>query len=591
MTESTLRSGRSVLPANHVFRTTRLLVVDDDAEFLDRLCGALATSGYAVHKAQDATTAQILAERLQPSLVLIDLGMPGMEGFELVRSLRAAVRGTTLSVFLMMDKARREDIIQGTAMGVRDFLLKSSLTLDDLVGRINNSLHTVFPAPPAPPAPPSSFRDSRSSANSSSSNSRLSGPSSWGTSTSVPPSEHSFGDTLEEPAKRFHLRTLQESRCLHTTVSESLRLLASNTASLAQVQTVVRRDPVLTERIMTASSAIAVRGTGSVETLEEAMRALGAESLARLVGSMPVLDEDELSSHMGLEIAQCWSHGIATATFAERLAPASERSGAFLHGLLLALPSILALQSIGDEWLEISLEARRNGQCGFDALALAFGMPANVFAETIFARTSLADAILSPVREWYRNRNRRGSKAASDACRRLDAASSLATSCGYAWGGLSCLRPLTNEESRLWSAADRLDLDMPALLKSVQACLQAAGLPEPPNESVLGGLWGSDNILYWRDPRFRGPDPIELALVELKVKRIDSPDLLLGAGETMGVVCTEPGSPWWSAFANAQRQLVVIHCGSLPPTPPREGIRYLQAPVPLYLLHEAVQDD
>jgi hypothetical protein len=126
-------------------------------------------------------------------------------------------------------------------------------------------------------------------------------------------------------------------------------------------------------------------------------------------------------------------------------------------------------------------------------------------------------------------------------------------------------------------------------MKTVQASILAAGLPDPPNESVLGGLWGSDNILYWRDPRYRGPDPIELALVELHVKRIDTPDLLLGSGDTMGVVCTEPGSPWWSAFTNAQRPMVVIHCGSAPPTPPREGIRLLQAPIPLYLLHEAVQ--
>lgn len=380
-------------------------------------------------------------------------------------------------------------------------------------------------------------------------------------------------------------------RALHGPASEILRLVSSHTSSLAQVQSVVRRDPVLAERIMTASSGIAVRGMSSVETLEDAMRALGVEPLARLVQSMPVVSATDLTGRMGDDLAQAWTHGIATAIFAERLAPANERPVAFLQGLFHSLPNLVALQSIGEEWFELSLDARKNGRCGFDALALAFGMPANVFAETILGRVRAPDAILGPVREWYRNRIRRGSKAASEACRRLDAASCLATSCGFAWGGLACLRPLTNEEARNWSSPDRLELDMPSLMKSIHAHLVAAGLPDHANESVIGGLWGSDDILYWRDPRYRGPDPIELSLIELKVKRIETPEPLFGEGQSIGVACTEPGSPWWSALANSQRPLVIIHTSPLPPTVPREHIRFLQAPVPLYLLHEAVQED
>jgi len=529
--------------------------------------------------------------------------MPEMDGIDLVRALQGRVRTSNLPVILMTANARREDIALGTSLGIKDFLLKSSFSMDDLILRIENRLQAAIPTPPSPP---SSLRDSAAiprgsvftAARSSHLSSRhSSSPSSFSTNpSSGPPSSRFPGSELPESEtehSRGPLLSQAEIRALPVPVAEIMNLASSNTASLSQVQAVIRRDPVLAERVMSASASIGVRGTSVVETLEDSLRVLGVEHLVRIVAAQPVLTQGELSGKNGQEMAQLWTHGIATAIIAERLAPPSERLPAFLHGLFHVLPSLIALQTLGDDWAGIFSEARRDGRSGVDAIALAFGQPANVFADGILSRMRLPDSVVSVVREWHRDRIRRGSKTASDSCRRLDAAASLATACGFGWDDLSSVRPLTNEESRSWHTPDMLDFDLPGLRRHVQTLRKAAGLPESPDTSVLAGLWedGDSDTYYWRDSRFRSPDPIELALSGRHVQRLESPERLLQPTKTTAIACAEPGSPWWSSILNAPGPLVLIHSAPIATSPAHEAVRLLQAPIPLYLLHEAVGED
>lgn len=586
-----------------------LIVVDDQDVFREPLCEALRQKGYTVYEAADGGAAIELAERHQPDLALVDVRMPEMDGIDLVRALQGRVRTSNLPVILMTANARREDIALGSSLGIRDFLLKSSFSLNDLIARIEERLKAAIPSPPSPPATlrdsgavphrtvlpvsQSSHAGSRVSSTPSSSpvSQNSSNPASLPASSVASGSSSRFpGAEAAESPLRGPLLSQAEVRALPAPVAEIMRLAASNTASLAQVQAVIRRDPVLAERVMSASASIGVRGTAPVESLEDALRVLGVEQLVRVVASLPVYASQELAGRCGQEMSQLWAHGIASAVFSERLAPPSERLASFLHGLFHVLPSLVALQTLGEDGVGILAEARREGRSGVDAVALAFGQPANVFAEGVLSRMRLPDSVISVVREWHRDRLRRGAKTATDACRRLDAATCLATGCGFGWNDISSIRPLSNEESRSWHAPDMLDFDLSGLKRHVFSLQKAAGLPETPDTSVLAGLWEEEDsdTLYWRDSRFRHPDPVELALSGRHVKRLESPERLLQPTRSVAVACAEPGSPWWSALLNAPGPLILIHCAPVATSPVRETVRLLQAPIPLYLLLEAV---
>lgn len=556
-----------------------LLVVDDQEVFRISLALALRTRGFTVLEASDGATALHEAERGAPDLALVDICMPDMDGISVVKALRGKATTGALPVILVTAQARREDIAMGTSLGVRDFLLKSSFSLNDLVDRIQSRIATAIPAPPAPPASLSEapFRPSHPAP------ARSSGfPG--GIGSSVVSSALGTESVQALAAMPIAART----KALPTPVAEILAIAASHTASLEQVQAVVRRDPVLAERIITAASSVGNRGAATVESLEDALRVMGLEQLVRVVASVPVVSPEDLAGRNGQDLAQIWTHGLATALLAERLASSTERTAAFLSGLFHVLPALLGVQALGDDWSEVAKSARKEGSSGIDAVAAAFGKTPGAYAEEVLSGMRLPESIASVVREWHRDKFRRGTRAVGEACRRLDAAASLASSLGFAWDDLSSVRPITGEETRTWSDPDTLLEDVPRIRRDIRGLQESAGLPKPPDASVLAGLWGSEEILYWRDARFRAPDPIELALVGREVKREESPEKLLLTSHPMAVACAEPGSPWWSALLTSQENLLVIHCGSAPTVSTSGKVRLLQAPVPIYLLTEAV---
>jgi CheY-like chemotaxis protein len=72
----------------------RVLVVDDEIDTAETLAEVLETMGHTVRTAPDGTQALAAAADFAPEVVLLDLGLPGMDGFEVARRLRAAEVGT-----------------------------------------------------------------------------------------------------------------------------------------------------------------------------------------------------------------------------------------------------------------------------------------------------------------------------------------------------------------------------------------------------------------------------------------------------------------------------------------------------------------
>lgn len=561
----------------------KILLVDDQEVFRTPLADALRQRGYLVMESVDGPSALRRVESEIPDLALLDIRMPGMDGIQLIQALHSRTSTLHLPVILMTAQARREDIVAGTALGIRDFLLKSSFSLTDLIGRIQMRIDSSLPPPPPPPRLDPSVDSHTSTASSRGASSSASRPSTFPQSSGPAP--------VANPSQAWHGPSLDRarSRALPAPVAEILALATSPTASLAQVQEIVRRDPILVQRILSSASA-AGAAAHAVAHLDDALRTLGFNGLVRTVASIPVLEPEELHSRQGQELTQLWAHGLATAVLAERIAPQPEKLQAFLQGLFHILPTLLGVQSLGESWPDIATQARREGRIGIDALALAFGSPPGVYADTILSDMRLPEAIVGPVREWHADRHKRGAKVASPSCRRIDAAATLATGMGFSWDDLSTVRPIGQEEIRTWHDPDTLPYEFAGLRRGILALHTSAGLPPPPDTSVLAGLWGPEESLYWRDTRYHSPDPVEMALSGRGVRRVDTAEEILRPGRPPGIVCADPGSPWWNQLLQCSERLLVIHCLPGSTAHPGANVRLVQAPVPLYLLHEAIAE-
>ena len=102
----------------------RVLVVDDEPDIVALVAYHLAKAGYRVTTASSGTDALESARRERPSLIVLDLMLPGMSGYEVLEQLRA--NDVTRDVAVLMLTARREesDRIQGLSLGADDYLTK-----------------------------------------------------------------------------------------------------------------------------------------------------------------------------------------------------------------------------------------------------------------------------------------------------------------------------------------------------------------------------------------------------------------------------------------------------------------------------------
>jgi DNA-binding response OmpR family regulator len=117
----------------------RVLVVDDDEETCTAMAVGLRRAYRKVVAATDARAALTLSRKLLPHLVITDVGLPTMTGWELVRELRATPETKRVSVIFLTPHDRESDRIRGLRLGAVDVLSKP-LSLVELELRVQNAL-------------------------------------------------------------------------------------------------------------------------------------------------------------------------------------------------------------------------------------------------------------------------------------------------------------------------------------------------------------------------------------------------------------------------------------------------------------------
>ncbi|MGH2947802.1 MAG: winged helix-turn-helix domain-containing protein [Solirubrobacteraceae bacterium] len=119
-----------------------VLVVDDESTIRDVVVRYLRRDGYHALEASDGETAQALIEREAPSLVVLDVMLPGMDGLELCRWIRAR---SELPVILLTARGEETDRIVGLELGADDYVVKP-FSPRELVARVRSVLRRPRPA-------------------------------------------------------------------------------------------------------------------------------------------------------------------------------------------------------------------------------------------------------------------------------------------------------------------------------------------------------------------------------------------------------------------------------------------------------------
>jgi DNA-binding response OmpR family regulator len=120
----------------------RILVVEDDTSLARVLCDNLVYEGFDVVHASDGRRALEEGTAFKPDLVLLDLTLPGLDGFEVCRKL--AEEESRTAIIMLTARGQKEDKVQGLRLGADDYITKP-FSLDELLARVHAVLRRVQP--------------------------------------------------------------------------------------------------------------------------------------------------------------------------------------------------------------------------------------------------------------------------------------------------------------------------------------------------------------------------------------------------------------------------------------------------------------
>lgn len=111
----------------------RILIIEDEAALRQQVVERLGSEGYTVDESGDGKEGLYLASEYPQDLAVVDLGLPGMPGLEVIRTLRAA--GHTLPILILTARGKWEEKVTGLEAGADDYLVKP-FHMEELLARI-----------------------------------------------------------------------------------------------------------------------------------------------------------------------------------------------------------------------------------------------------------------------------------------------------------------------------------------------------------------------------------------------------------------------------------------------------------------------
>ncbi len=115
----------------------KILIIEDDKFFRDIISKKLQKENFDVITASDGKEAFVYLESSIPNLIILDLILPGLDGYEILSILKKDKKTSDIPVIILSNLGQQEEIDRAKALGVTDFMIKINFTLEEIVARVN----------------------------------------------------------------------------------------------------------------------------------------------------------------------------------------------------------------------------------------------------------------------------------------------------------------------------------------------------------------------------------------------------------------------------------------------------------------------
>jgi DNA-binding response OmpR family regulator len=114
----------------------KVLVIEDDKFLRELISQKLLKEGYDVAEAMDGEKGIEAVKQESPDLILLDLILPGMDGFDVLARIKSAPESSDIPVIVLSNLGQKDDIEKGLKMGAVDYLIKAHFTPGEIIEKI-----------------------------------------------------------------------------------------------------------------------------------------------------------------------------------------------------------------------------------------------------------------------------------------------------------------------------------------------------------------------------------------------------------------------------------------------------------------------
>ena len=118
----------------------KILIIEDDKFVRELIAQKLTEEGYEALTTIDGEEGMVQIKEKKPDLVLLDLILPGIDGFEVLSRMKADPDLEKIPVVILSNLGQREEVERGLKMGANDYLIKAHFTPREIIEKVNSVL-------------------------------------------------------------------------------------------------------------------------------------------------------------------------------------------------------------------------------------------------------------------------------------------------------------------------------------------------------------------------------------------------------------------------------------------------------------------
>ncbi len=120
--------------------TKKILIIEDDKFLRQLIVRKLTEEGYDISEAVDGEEGVKKVKEIMPDLILLDLILPGIDGFEVLSRIKSDEPTKKIPVIILSNLGQKEDVERGLNLGAVDYLIKAHFTPGEIVEKIRSVL-------------------------------------------------------------------------------------------------------------------------------------------------------------------------------------------------------------------------------------------------------------------------------------------------------------------------------------------------------------------------------------------------------------------------------------------------------------------